>query len=233
MNEKKFIESLKELNIILNEDQILKFRKYYELIVEYNLHTNITSITKKEEVYLKHFYDSALVLTNLEILPGQTMLDIGSGAGLPGVVLKIIYPELNITLLDSNNKKTKFLLEVISALNLKQNNVVNLRAEEYIENNREIFDYVVARAVKELRILSEISLPFVKKNGYFIAMKGKNIEEIDNSNDAIKLLGGEIDKISHFSLIDNSNRMIVYIKKVELTNKIYPRSYSTIVKHPL
>ena len=153
MTKEEFYKKLKEIKIELNPLQKEQFENYYKFLNEYNNHTNITAITNKEDVYLKHFYDSALLATTIDFNKITNLLDIGCGAGFPGIVIKILYPNINLTLLDSNNKKTKFCEYIIKELSLKDVVIINKRAEDYINNKREYFDLVTARAVKNLNIL--------------------------------------------------------------------------------
>ena len=226
MNQNKFIEELKKINISINELQLKQLERYYELLVEYNKFMNLTGITIKEEVYLKHFYDSLTIAKVIDLNQYDTLCDVGTGAGFPGLVIKIIYPNLKVTLLDSLNKRLNFLNIVIKELNLKDIETIHIRAEEY----KKQFDIVVARAVAPLNILLEYCIPITKVNGYFIAMKGKNEE----ANNALKELNSEIIETNSFLLpIENSNRTIIKIKKLKETNKKFPRKYSEIKKNPL
>ena len=226
MNQNKFIEELKKINISINELQLKQLERYYELLVEYNKFMNLTGITIKEEVYLKHFYDSLTIAKVIDLNQYDTLCDVGTGAGFPGLVIKIIYPNLKITLLDSLNKRLNFLNIVIKELNLKDIETIHIRAEEY----KKQFDIVVARAVAPLNILLEYCIPLTKINGYFIAMKGKNEE----ANNALKELNSEIIETNSFLLpIEQSNRTIIKIKKIKETNKKFPRKYSEIKKNPL
>ena len=226
MNQNKFIEELKKINISINELQLKQLERYYELLVEYNKFMNLTGITIKEEVYLKHFYDSLTIAKVIDLNQYDTLCDVGTGAGFPGLVIKIIYPNLKITLLDSLNKRLNFLNIVIKELNLKDIETIHIRAEEY----KKQFDIVVARAVAPLNILLEYCIPITKVNGYFIAMKGKNEE----ANNALKELNSEIIETNSFLLpIEQSNRTIIKIKKIKETDKKYPRKYSEIKKNPL
>ena len=226
MNQDKFILELSKLNINITELQLKQLERYYELLVEYNKVMNLTGITIKEEVYLKHFYDSLTIVKVIDLNNYKTLCDVGTGAGFPGLVLKILYPNLKVTLLDSLNKRLNFLNVVIKELNLKDIETVHTRAEEY---NKQ-FDITVARAVAPLNILLEYCIPLTKVNGYFIAMKGKN-EEATN---ALKELNSEIIETNSFLLpIENSDRTIIKIKKLKETNKKFPRKYSEIKKKPL
>lgn len=234
MNEQEFINELKKIDITLSEDQINKFKTYYEFLNNYNKHTNLTSIKDKEDVYLKHFYDSALLTKTINFNNINTMLDIGSGAGFPGIVIKILYPNIKLTLLDSNNKKTTFCKELINLLNLDNIQVINKRAEDYIKEKREYFDLVTARAVKNLRVLVELSIPYVKENNYFIAMKSDYIDELNESITGIKLLGAKYLNTININLPNEKGvRNFVIIKKITKTNTKYPRNYSQIIKKPL
>ena len=226
MNQNKFIEELKKIDISINELQLKQLERYYELLVEYNKFMNLTGITIKEEVYLKHFYDSLTIAKVIDLNQYDTLCDVGTGAGFPGLVIKIIYPNLKVTLLDSLNKRLNFLNIVIKELNLKDIETIHIRAEEY----KKQFDIVVARAVAPLNILLEYCIPITKVNGYFIAMKGKNEE----ANNALKELNSEIIETNSFLLpIEQSNRTIIKIKKIKETNKKFPRKYSEIKKNPL
>ena len=234
MNETEFIKELKNIDIILTQNQINKFKIYYEYLIEYNKHTNLTSITTKEDVYLKHFYDSCLLTKTIDFNNIDTMLDIGCGAGFPGIVIKILFPNIKLTLLDSNNKKTKFCESLSKLLELDNVEIVNKRAEEYIVEKREFFDIVSARAVKNLPVLIELSIPYVKQNGYFIAMKSDYEEELNKSKNGIKVLGAEYIKTININLPNNTGiRNFILIKKTNKTNPKYPRNYSQIIKKPL
>ena len=234
MNETEFIKELKNIDIILTQNQINKFKIYYEYLIEYNKHTNLTSITTKEDVYLKHFYDSCLLTKTIDFNNINTMLDIGCGAGFPGIVIKILFPNIKLTLLDSNNKKTKFCESLSKLLELDNVEIVNKRAEEYIVEKREFFDIVSARAVKNLPVLIELSIPYVKQNGYFIAMKSDYEEELNKSKNGIKVLGAEYIKTININLPNNTGvRNFILIKKINKTNPKYPRNYSQIIKKPL
>lgn len=234
MNELEFYEYLEKLNIHLTDLQKEQFNKYYEYLIEYNTHTNVTSITEKKDVYLKHFYDSILLSQSTEFNNFDSMLDIGCGAGFPGMVLKIIYPHLKLTLLDSNNKKTIFCKNLINILNVENVTVINNRAEEYIKEKRESFDLVTARAVKNLPILIELSIPYVKVNGCFIAMKSDYKEELNSSLKGINILGGKYIETKNINLPNNEGiRNFIIIKKENNTDKKYPRLYNQIIKKPL
>lgn len=230
----EFIEELKKLNIEPTQKQLEQLNRYYELIVEYNKVMNLTGITEKEQVYLKHFYDSLTIAKVIDLNKEETLCDIGTGAGFPGIVLKILFPNLKITLIDSLNKRIEFLKIVIKELNLNNIEAIHTRAEEYAIKNIEKFDVVTSRAVAPLNILLELSIPLLKINKYFISYKGNISREIIESENALKQLDSKIDKIEEFELPkENSNRTIIKIKKINKTNKKYPRKFSEIKKKPL
>jgi len=230
----EFIKELKKLNIEPTDEQLEQLNKYYEFIVEYNKVMNLTGITEKEQVYLKHFYDSLTIAKVIDLTEEKTLCDIGTGAGFPGIVLKIIFPNLKITLIDSLNKRIEFLKIVIKELNLNNIEAIHTRAEEYAIKNIEKFDVVTSRAVAPLNILLELSIPLLKINKYFISYKGNISREIIESENALKQLDSKIEKIQEFELPkENSNRTIIKIKKQSKTNKKYPRKFSEIKKKPL
>ena len=234
MNNNEFYKELENIGINLNDIQKEQLEKYYEYLIEYNSHTNVTSITNKEDVYLKHFYDSILLTQSTNFNNINSMLDIGCGAGFPGLVIKIIYPNINLTLLDSNNKKTTFCSNLVNILGLENIEVINKRAEEYIKDKREYYDLVTARAVKDLSILNELAIPYVNVNGYFIAMKSNYEEELNNSINGINTLGGKYLETKNIDLPNNlGTRNFVIIKKIKKTNIKYPRQYNQILKKPL
>ena len=234
MNNNEFYKEIENIGINLYDIQKEQFEKYYEYLIEYNSHTNVTSITNKEDVYLKHFYDSILLTQSTNFNNINSMLDIGCGAGFPGLVIKIIYPNINLTLLDSNNKKTTFCSNLVNILELENVEVINKRAEEYIKDKREYYDLVTARAVKDLSILNELAIPYVNVNGYFIAMKSNYEEELNNSINGINTLGGKYLETKNIDLPNNlGTRNFVIIKKINKTNIKYPRQYNQILKKPL
>ncbi len=231
MTENKFYEELKKLNIDITEKQKEQFKKYYELLIEWNKKINLTGITEKNEVYLKHFYDSATIVKAINLNEINNLCDIGTGAGLPGIVIKILFPNVNITLVDSLNKRIIFLNEVIKELKLQKITTVHSRIEEFDEKNK--YDVVTCRAVSHLSIIAEYSVPLTKENGYFIPLKGNIEEEITESNNALKILNSKIEEIINFQLpIENSNRNIIKIKKLKHNGK-YPRKYVEIKKRRL
>lgn len=230
MNKEQFIEELKKIDINISVDTLSKLEKYYTILVEENKKYNLTTITEKEQVYLKHFYDSLTIVKSIK-LNNQYILDIGTGAGFPGLVLKIVFPNLKIDLLDSTNKKCLFLQKVINELNLENINVINARAEEYAKENREKYDIVTSRAVAPLKHLLEYSIPTLKIDGYFISLKSNIEEELKNINNYYKKLYLSQEEIIKFKLpYEESNRTIYKIKKTHSTPDIYPRTYSQIKK---
>ena len=224
MNLDLFIEETKKLGIELTSQQLEKLNQFYELLISWNQKMNLTRITEKEDVYLKHFYDSLTLSKVIDLNQDLTLCDVGSGAGFPGIVLKICFPNLKITLLDSLQKRVNYLNEIIKELDLKNIEAIHTRAEDYAKQNREKFDIVTARAVANLKILSELCIPMVKVNGLFIAMKANIEEEIENSTEILKKLDSKIEKIETFYLpIENSIRNIIIIQKQKTTNNLYPR----------
>ena len=201
------------------------------LMIEKNKVINLTGITEYNDVFIKHYLDSILPLN--EIKSNSKVLDIGTGAGFPGVPLKIMDSSLNVTLLDSLNKRINFLNEVIDALSLNNIKAVHSRAEDYVNVSRETFDYVVSRAVARLNTLLEYCLPFVKVGGYFIAYKSNDTnEEIKESTNALKVLGGKIEKRLEFDL-EGNKRTLLFIKKIKETPKKYPRGQNKPKNNPL
>ena len=231
MNVNDFYKELEKNNLFLSELQKEQFRIYCDYLLDYNSHTNLTAIRDKEGVYLKHFLDSASVGFVYK-LTSEKILDIGTGAGFPGVVLKILFPEIRLTLIDSNNKKTTFLKKVLEKLNINDVTVLNDRVENIKE--KEAFDIVTSRAVSELRILAELSLPFLKLGGKVIALKSHIEEELSKAEDTISILGGGSPNIKDINLPEElGKRCFVEIKKVNSTDNIYPRVYDKILKYPL
>lgn len=234
MKIKEFKEALQELNISFTEETLNKLAVYYDFLKEYNSHTNLTAITSLEQVYLKHFYDSLTIVKAIDLNNIKTILDIGTGAGFPGVVLKIFFPHIEITLLDSNHKKTKFLEILVNKLELNKTNIICSRSENYIKNNREFFDLVTSRAVADLTVLTELSLPYVKVRGFFVSYKGDSKVEVDAALYAMEKLGGKLKSIINLTLPnENSKRSLVIVEKITSTPSLYPRTYDKILKKPL
>ena len=232
MNIESFIKKVELLGIKVTKENLAYLNIYKDLLLEYNKKFNLTAIKTEEEIYLKHFYDSLTLVKGVDLTKNLKILDIGTGAGFPGLVLKIFYPELEITLLDSNHKKIMFLEQVIKRLNLKNITCLNTRAENLPSSYREYFDIVTSRAVAHLRILSELSIPYLKVNGKLIAMKGISETEIEESEKILTELNSNILEVIKFNLpIEGSNRSLIIIEKEKETDKKYPRSYDKIMKN--
>lgn len=232
MNEIEFIKYLKELNIEINEEQLKKLRYYSDFLIEYNKKVNLTSIINKKDIYLKHFFDSLTLYKAIDLKKVNTLCDVGTGAGFPGVVIKILFPNIEVTLIESINKKTVFLKELVKKLNINIE-IINIRAEEYSKNNKNKYDLVTCRALSKLNTISEICIPMTKIGGYFIPMKGEINSEIENI-EYLKLLNSKIEKIYEFNLpIENSKRSLIKINKYKKCDEKYPRSYKNIVDNPL
>lgn len=230
MNKKTFIVELDKLGIKLTDIQLNQLHIYYEMLVEWNKVMNLTGITEEEQVYLKHFYDS-LTLTKIINITNQSICDLGSGAGFPGLVLAICFPNSKLTLIESNGKKCYFLNLVKEKLNLKNVTIINRRIEEYAKENREEFDIVTARAVAPLKHLLEYGIPLVKIKGNFIAMKGKTEKEEENIENYLDKLDITEEKRIIFNLpYEDSLRTIIKYKKNKKTNNKYPRKYNEIIK---
>ena len=234
-NTEKFRQGLENLKLELTEKQIEQFLKYYEMLVEKNKVMNLTAITEYDEVIEKHFLDSISLCQVYDLSKPVKILDMGTGAGFPGVPLKIAFPEVEITLADSLNKRIKFLDEVIEELGLQKVTTIHARAEELARNkeHRENYDLVVSRAVANLSTLGEYCIPFVKMGGNFISYKSGDVdEEVNAASKAIKILGGQIKDVYKFDLSDQK-RSFVTIEKIKTTPKTYPRKAGTPSKEPL
>lgn len=224
-------ELFNKYGIDITEEKLLLFNNYHKDIVEKNKVMNLTAITEKDDVYVKHFVDSLLPLKDIK--DNSTILDVGTGAGFPGIPLKIMNNTYKITLLDSLNKRINFLNEEIDKLKLTDIVAIHSRAEDYANVSRETFDYVVSRAVARLNILCEYCLPFVKVGGYFVAYKSENTrEEMEEATNAIKILGGKIDKVVSVEL-EGNQRNLIFIKKVCKTPLKYPRGQNKPRTNPL
>jgi len=234
-NTEKFRQGLANLKLELSEKQIEQFLKYYEMLIEKNKVMNLTAITEYDEVIEKHFLDSISLCQVYDLSKPVKILDMGTGAGFPGVPLKIAFPEVEITLADSLNKRIKFLDEVVAELGLEKVTTIHARAEELARNkeHRESYDLVVSRAVANLSTLGEYCIPFVKMGGNFISYKSGEVEEeVNAAEKAIKILGGQIKDVYKFDLSDQK-RSFVTIEKIKTTPKTYPRKAGTPSKEPL
>lgn len=234
MNINVFKNEVLKMGISISDIQLKQLNEYYNLLIEWNNKINLTGITNYEEVYLKHFYDSLTICRVIDLNKENSLVDIGTGAGFPGLVLKIIFPQLQVDLIDSLGKRIIFLQDVVNKLNLQKINVINARAEEYAINHREEYDIVTARAVAPLNILLEYCLPLVKNRKYFISLKANCEQEISSIESALEKLKGKIIFLDKFQLpIEGSNRTIIKIQKMDITPKKYPRRYSEIKKKAL
>lgn len=230
MTKEELYLELKKLGITLTDKQKEQLEIYKDFLIEYNKHTNLTRIIDENDIYLKHFYDSLTIVKYIDLSNKKTLLDIGTGAGFPGMVLKIVYPNLDVTLLDSNNKKITFLKQLSEKLNINVN-AIQARSEEYIKEKREFFDVVTSRAMANLRVLLELSIPYVKINGNFIAMKANASEELKEAGNTHEKLGAKLSSIQEFELLkENSKRTIIVYDKINKTNIKYPRKYDIIIK---
>lgn len=230
-------KKVKELSIVLNDKQIQQFEQYYNILVEWNKVMNLTAITKYEEVIEKHFLDSLTIVDAINMEKIETLIDVGTGAGFPGIPLKIAFPHLKVTLLDSLNKRIKFLNEVIDLLELDDIKTIHGRAEDYAKQAeyREQYDICVSRAVANLATLSEYCLPYVKVDGLFVPYKsGEIAEELKSSEKAVSILGGKVEEVVKFQLPGTDiGRSFVKIHKIKETKKKYPRKAGMPTKEPL
>ena len=231
MNVEEFIRECNKLNISLDDKILSNLNTYKDYLKEYNSHTNLTTITEDEDIYLKHFYDSLTIIKAIDLNSINSLIDVGTGAGFPGMVLKIVFPHLNVTLIDSNNKKTTFLSNLKEKLNLDNLNIINERSEDYAHKHIDEYDVVTSRAVANLRVLTELCLPMVKVGGKFIPLKATVDEEIKEANNIINILNGKLNNIITFNLPkEESLRNILVIDKLDKTPKGYPRNYGKIKK---
>ena len=230
-------EKVKELSIVLNDKQIQQFEQYYNILVGWNKVMNLTAITEYEEVVEKHFLDSLTIVNAIHVEKIETLIDVGTGAGFPGIPLKIAFPHLKVTLLDSLNKRIKFLNEVINLLELNDIKAIHGRAEDYAKQAeyREQYDICVSRAVANLATLSEYCLPYVKVDGLFVPYKSGEIdEELKSSEKAVSILGGKVEEVVKFQLPGTDiGRSFVKIHKIKETKKKYPRKAGMPTKEPL
>ncbi|GEL12785.1 ribosomal RNA small subunit methyltransferase G [Lapidilactobacillus concavus] len=240
MSPDQFYQQLASQGISLTEMQKKQFMTYYELLVETNKVVNLTAITAKDDVYLKHFYDSLTLAFALPELQTEawSLLDVGAGAGFPSIPNKIVFPQLQVSIVDSLNKRIKFLQELATQLDLEGVAFYHARAEDFgnkRSEHRQSYNVVTARAVASLPVLAELCLPLVEKGGYFVAMKGsKGSEELAQSAHALNILGGKLVRTVELTLPQtNDQRVIIIVKKTKETPKTYPRKPGTITKSPL
>ena len=230
-------QKLGELGIKQDQNQLERFHKFYQLLIEWNKVMNLTGITEYEDVVEKHFVDSLSIIKAIDLSGIHTVIDVGTGAGFPGIPLKIAFPHLRVVLLDSLNKRTKFLDEVISQLGLTEIRTIHGRAEEYArkEEYREQFDLCVSRAVANLSTLSEYCLPYIQVGGIFVPYKSGEIDdEVEQSKKAVRILGGNIKEVMKFELPGTDiHRSFVLIHKEQHTQKKYPRKAGIPAKEPL
>lgn len=233
MNDKEFKEELSKLGIVLTSTQENQLEMYYNLLIEWNNKMNLTGITERNSVYLKHFYDCITLIKAIDLTKNLKIVDVGTGAGFPGLVLKIVFSNLDVVLVDALNKRINFLNHVIESLKLENIEAIHDRIENYAKNNLEVFDLVTCRAVAKLNIISELCLPLAKINGYFIPMKATIEDEISDTK-YLEVLKSKVESVITFNLpIENSVRNLIVIKKYGSIDKKYPRQYDKIIKNPL
>jgi 16S rRNA (guanine527-N7)-methyltransferase len=231
MDKKEFYEQMKILGHDLSEEQKQQFDDFYVFLIEWNKKINLTTIIEEKEVYLKHFYDSATLTKIVDFNSIKSLCDVGSGAGFPGIVIKILYPNIEIDLIDSLNKRVVYLNQLIEKLKLNNIKAIHNRIEEYGKNNREKYDVVTARAVAPMSILLEYCIPITKVNGLFVAMKSNISQEIIDSENLMKNLSCNVKEIIEFELPkEKSKRTLIKIIKTNLTEKKYPRHHNLIKK---
>ncbi|AQQ54929.1 16S rRNA (guanine(527)-N(7))-methyltransferase RsmG [Planococcus lenghuensis] len=236
MNEQEFKAALSEQGIELSDRQLKQFKMYYEELVGWNNKMNLTAITDQQDVYLKHFYDSVSAAYYLDFRRPMKMCDVGAGAGFPSIPLKICFPHIEVTIIDSLNKRIHFLGHLAEKLELSGVELVHARAEDFGQSGqRESFDLVTARAVARLSVLAELCVPLVKEGGLFAAMKAASAaEELENAEPALQKLGAELQAVHAFTLpVENSERYIQVFNKVKKTPKKYPRKAGTPNKSPI
>ncbi len=234
MNKEEFIKQLKLLNINYNEEMLNKLDLFYKLLIEWNDKINLTTITSLEDVYLKHFFDSLTLSKVVNLDQNLKLCDVGSGAGFPGIVLKIFFPQLEITLIDSLQKRVNYLNNIIEALDLKKIKAIHTRMEDYSLSHEEEFDIITARAVANMNVLLEISVKSLKINGKLVLMKANCDEELANSNNAQEKLFCNVERIEKFTLPnEDSNRTLIVLEKKNKTPTKYPRKIERIKKDML
>lgn len=235
LNKNLLLDTIKDYGIEINDEAFSRLDKYAEMLVETNKSFNLTAITEPDDVTIKHFADCLAIFKYVDIPEGAKLIDVGTGAGFPGLVIKLFRPDIEVTFLDSTKKKLGFIENVLNEAGVT-GETVHLRAEEaaVLSKYREKFQFATARAVAALPVLSEYCLPFVEVGGKFISMKSaESNEEIKDANGAIKILGGEIAEDNVFNLVENMPRRIITIKKKSHTLTKYPRKTAQIAKKPL
>ena len=234
MTKEEFLSETKKLGINITKEQLNLLDKFYQLLIEWNQKINLTTIVEYEEVYLKHFYDSLTLYKEINLNNEMFLCDVGSGAGFPGIVLKICFPQLNVVLVDSLKKRVNYLNTIIKELKLKQIVAIHSRMEDFSRANEEKFDIITARAVANMNILLEISAKALKIGGSLILMKANCDEEINNSKNALQKLSCKIVKVNKFELPqEKGHRTLIHITKEETTDLKYPRNIDKIKKNPL
>ena len=231
MNKDEFVKEISKLGIVVDDNKMNLLDRYYHLLIEWNEKINLTAIVDEEEVYLKHFYDSLTLIKEIDLSQDISLCDVGSGAGFPGIVIKIFFPNIRIKLIDSLQKRVNYLNEIIKNLELNNISCEHCRMEDYSRLHEEEFDYITARAVANLNIISEISVRALKINGHMVFMKGKCDEELDKFLKSINKLGLVLESNNKFKLPkEDSNRTLINLKKVKKTNDKYPRRVDIIKK---
>lgn len=231
MNKEEFTQALQEQGLQINAESLEKFDAYRRILQEWNEKMNLTAITEEGQVWEKHFYDSIVPFIGVDF---ETLCDVGSGAGFPGIPAAIVWPEKKFTLVEPLGKRCRFLEHVKKELHLENVEIVNARAENFAADHRAAFDAVSARAVARLSILLELCIPLLKDDGTFIALKGRSaMEELEQAAPALKELHVVCDHVQSFSLEDDAGRINLYFKKTGPTPKKYPRAYGAIKKKPL
>ena len=234
MNISKFNEEVKKLGITLTKNQMDTLEKLYELLINYNENVNLTRIVEHDEVYLKHFYDSLTLIKAYNLKKEVSLCDVGTGAGFPGIVLAICFPQLKVTLIEKLRKKVDYLFFIKKELGLDNVFICNERAEIFARNNIEKYDIVTSRAFARLNVLTEICMPLVKVNGYFIPLKATLDEELEEARSTIETMNSKLEQVITFNLpVENSIRNLPVIKKVGNNKLKYPRKFSEIKKNPL
>ena len=232
--EELLYESCKKIKVELDENQIKQFMDYKDMLLEWNEKMNLTAITDERDIMLKHFAD-CLVICSGRDFSGKRMIDVGTGAGFPGVPLKILRPDIKLTLLDSLQKRINFLNQLLKLLGINDVKTIHSRAEDYIKQGREKFEYALSRAVASVPTLAEYLLPYVKVDGEILMYKGSGFqEELDLGHKAIKILGGQVENVLNYKLNEiDSQRNIIIIKKISMTDKKYPRGKNLPKLKPL